>query len=642
MAFDKLFSPIRIRDLELPNRVVMTGMGTNMASHDGYVTDTLIGYHKARAKGGVGINFLEISAVYPKSAPVNFVGLWDDKFIPSHKKLTDAVHSVGGRIGVQLWQAGKGVGWDRTVKACVPNDTYTRYGVFTPALTVEEIHEIAACYGKAAARAVQAGYDAIEFHAAHSYLPHLFLSPGYNNRTDEYGGSLENRARFPLEIIREIRKNMPDGMPLFMRVVAFDDYLEPGLTIEDTIQYCKWAKEAGVDVLNVSRGNNSTNAGKISTPSIYMPRGFNVENAARIRKETGMITMGVGRINRPEQAEAYLENDMVDLVAMSRAQIADPEFCNKARNGQQDTIVHCIGCDQGCYDYFVGRKRHISCLMNPFVGEERFYDLPPSTKKKVIVAGGGIGGMKTALFLKRMGHEVTLCESTEKLGGQFFIAGCAPGKEEFQWATEETAQAVYREGIDVRLNRPLDQELFTEIQPDHVVIAIGSTPFILPIPGADSEKVHISHDVLLGRHKLTGKVAVIGGGLVGIEVAEYLLDRNCEVSIVEMLPKVAGDLGDMRRIPVMENLEEKHASIYTETKCVAIVDNGVEVELNGERKVIECDSVVMAIGSRSRDTKPLVELCEYNDVSCSVIGDAKQAGRAIDAIYDGWKVSLEL
>ena len=258
------------------------------------------------------------------------------------------------------------------------------------------------------------------------------------------------------------------------------------------------------------------------------------------------------------------------------------------------------------------------------------------------MAGGGIGGMKAALFLKRMGHEVTLCESSDKLGGQFYIAGCAPGKVEFQWATEETAQAVYREGIDVRLNRPLDQELFTEIRPDHVVLAIGSNPVRIPIPGADSEKVHISHDILLGKQKLSGRVAVIGGGLVGIEVAEYLLEEGCEVSIAEMLPKIAGDLGDMRRIPVMENLEEKHAHLYTEAKCTAIFDNGVEVEINGERRVIECDSVVMAIGSKSRDTRPLVEMCEYNDVTCSIIGDARQAGKAIDAIYDAWKVSLEL
>lgn len=643
MAFSKLFTPVKIRDLELPNRIVMTGMGTNMVSRDGSVTDTLIEYHKARAKGGVGINFLEVASVYGKSAPVNFAAIWDDKYISGHRRLTDAVHEAGGRMGIQLWQAGKGVGWDRTIPSCVPVDMCNRYGVMNPALTADELHEIAASYGRAAKRAVEAGYDAIEFHSGHNYLPHMFLSAAFNTREDEYGGSLENRARFPLEIIRNIRDNMPAGMPLFMRIVAFDDYLENGLTMEDTVQYCMWAKELGVDVLNVSRGNTVGKANKLETPSIYMPRGFNVENAAKIRKATGMITMAVGRINRPEQAEKYLEEGKADLVAMARAQIADPEFCNKARTGKEDTIVHCIGCDQGCHDFFVDRsKQHITCMMNPFVGEERLLEVKAGFRKKIIVAGGGIGGMKAALFLKRMGHDVVLCEKTGSLGGQFVVAGCAPGKEELKIAAEETAQAVYREGIDVRLNREVDQELITEIWPDHIVIAIGSAPVVIPIPGADSDKVHISHQVLLGNEKLHGKIAVIGGGLVGVEVAEYLLEEGCEVAIIEMMPEIAGNLGLMRRIPVMEYLEEKNAHIFTNTKCMEITEAGVKTERDGEEMLVEADSVVMAVGSKSRDTGALKELCGYNDVAYTVIGDASKARNAIDAIHEAWKLSLAL
>lgn len=643
MKFEKLFSPLKIRDLELPNRVIMTGMGTNMVSRDGSITDTLIEYHKIRAKGGVGMNFLEVASVYGKSAPVNFAAIWDDCYIPGHKKLTEAVHEAGGRVGIQLWQAGKGVGWDRNIPSCVPVDMCNRYGVLNKALTIEEIKEIASSYGQAAARAVKAGYDAIEFHSGHNYLPHMFLSAAFNKREDEYGGTLENRARFPLEIIREIRRNIPEGMPLFMRIVAFDDYLENGLTIDDVIQYCKWAGESGVDVLNVSRGNTAGNGNKLETPSIYMPQGFNVENAAKIKAATGMITMAVGRINRPEQAETYLQEGKADLVAMARAQLADPEFCNKARAGKEETIVHCIGCDQGCHDYFVDRsKPHITCMMNPFVGEERLLSLRAGFPKSIIVAGGGVAGMKATLFLNRMGYRVVLCEKGKELGGQFVTAGCAPGKEELKIAAKEMKEAILRENIDVRMNCSLNQKIMDEIQPDHVVIAIGSVPFVLPLPGVENENVHISHDVLRGHKKIEGRAAIIGGGLVGVEVAEYLLEEGCQVSIIEMLPEIAGNLGMMRRIPVMEYLEEHGAQIYTETKCIAIREKGVEVEQKGEKKLIEADGIVMAIGSKSRDTKELENLCAYNDVAYTVIGDAKKARNALDAIREAWQLSLEL
>ncbi|MEG1873435.1 MAG: NADH:flavin oxidoreductase, partial [Ruthenibacterium sp.] len=326
--FEKLFTPIQIRGMELKNRIIMPAMGTRMASETGEVTPRLITYHAARAKGGSGLNIVEVASVHTPSAPAHFVSISDDEKLDGHAKLTEAIHAAGGKAGIQLWQGSIAVSMDPKAKMFVVSDM--PFGKFTvPAITKAEIDEIVACYGAAARRSAQAGYDCVEFHCAHNYLPHSFLSGGLNHRTDEYGGSFENRARFPLACIRAIRENMPDSMPLFMRIDAHDDYLQGGLTIEEVIAFCKLAGKAGVDVLDISRGNIITAASLYEVPPLDVPRGFNVENASRIRKETGMLTIAVGRINAAEQAEEILEQDKADMVVMGRAQLADPEFANK-------------------------------------------------------------------------------------------------------------------------------------------------------------------------------------------------------------------------------------------------------------------------------------------------------------------------
>lgn len=237
---------------------------------------------------------------------------------------------------------------DPKAKILVVSDM--NFGPYTlKAITKEEIKEVIECYGAAAERAVKAGYDCLEFHLAHNYLPHSFLSAGLNHREDEYGGSFENRCRFPLEVIDELRKRMPEGMPLFIRIDAQDDLLENGMSIEEVIRFCKIAKEHGVDVLDVSRGNIITAASMYEVPPIDVPNAFNVENAARIRKETGMVTVGVGRINTAALAEELIADDKVDMVVMGRAQLADPEFANKAKEGHVEDIVHCVGCNHGLF-----------------------------------------------------------------------------------------------------------------------------------------------------------------------------------------------------------------------------------------------------------------------------------------------------
>ena len=396
MSFEKLFSPIKIRELELRNRVVMSAMGTHesAASEDGrMVTDKLIAYHVARAKGGCGLNTIEVCSVDAASAPTGFLSIADDRYIPGMKKLCSAVHAAGGRVAVQLWQGGLAVASDPQAQILLPSDMPLSPEYTVPGITEERIQSVIEAFGQAARRVVEAGIDVIEFHCAHNYLPHSFLSGGINRRTDGWGGSFENRKKFPLACIQAIRANMPEGMPLFMRIDCQDDMLEGGLTIEEVIDFCKCAGDAGVDVLNISRGNILTAATVYEVAPVDIPHGFNVEPAARIRRETGLLTMPCGRINTPEMAEDILMQDKADLVVMARAQLADPEFCNKAKAGKLNSIKYCIGCDQGCYDYFYyglndPKYEHITCMRNPALGEEDTRSLTPTqTPKKVLIAG---------------------------------------------------------------------------------------------------------------------------------------------------------------------------------------------------------------------------------------------------------------
>ncbi|MEG1383730.1 MAG: NAD(P)/FAD-dependent oxidoreductase [Oscillospiraceae bacterium] len=642
--FDKLFAPIKIRGMELRNRIIMPAMGTRMASETGEITGRLIAYHTARAIGGSGLNIVEVASVHTPSAPAHFVSISDDSKLEGHTKLTAAIHAAGGKAGIQLWQGSIAVSMDPKAKMFVVSDM--PFGKFTvPAITKSEIEEIVECYGAAAKRAAEAGYDCVEFHCAHNYLPHSFLSAGFNRRTDEYGGSFENRARFPLECIRAIRANLPDSMPIFMRIDAHDDYLQNGLSIEDVIAFCKLAGDAGVDVLDISRGNIITAASLYEVPPIDVPRGFNVENARRIRRETGMLTVAVGRINAAEQAEEILEQDKADMVVMGRAQLADPEFANKAKAGRVDDIVHCVGCDQGCYDGFcdVANRPFITCMRNPQIGHEEEWPLTlADNPKKVLIAGGGMAGMETAMVLKKRGHKPVIGEESDKLGGQFLIAGRAPGKAEMTDAAISFGEQVMRAGIKVRFNTSVSAAVLDEEKPDEVVIAIGATPIVPKLDGMDKKPCYQAQDVLSGKEHPMGSVCIIGGGLVGMEAADALATEGHSVTVLEMREIAGADLGSLRKIAVMQKMAALKVNIKTKTTCVGISENGVSVDCGGVSDTVPCDSVVLAIGARPNDSEELVGLCCEKSIPCHIIGDAKKARRALDAIYEGFEIARNI
>lgn len=645
MKYNHLFSPIKIRGLELKNRVVFPAMGTKMATEDKYVTDQIIDYHVARVVGGCGLNFTEVCSVYSKAAPKKFLAISEDKYIPGLKRLADAIHKEGGKAGIQLWLGGFAVASDPAAMIILPSDTPVKgTDLVIPGASLEIIKETVEAFGDAARRAVDAGYDTLEFHAGHNYVPHSFLSPFFNRRTDEYGGSFENRVRFPLECIRSIRSNIPEDMPLFMRIDAHDDYLDGGLTIEEVIEFCKLAKEAGVDVVDVSRGNFSSAAIKYEVPPIDLPRGFNVENAARIRKETGLVTVAVGRINDPAQADDIISEDKADMVVVGRGQLADPDFCNKAIAEDAESIIRCVGCNQGCYDGFVSTDMpYITCMRNPSLGREAEYTLIKTTNpKKVLIAGGGVAGLEAAITLKRRGHHPIVCEATDNLGGQLALAGAAPRKEEMKEAAIWMGEQAKREGVEIRLSTPITTELIETESPQDVIIAIGAEPMKLNVPGADLPHVSNSHDVLEGKVSLKGNVVIIGGGLVGLEVAEYVEGVAAEITVVEMLDQVGKDLGDLRKITVMESIYSAGIKTVTNAKCTEILEDAIVVEKDGKTLNILCDYVVVAIGARARSFDNITTYCDEHGIACHVIGDAVRARRALNATAEAATIAREI
>lgn len=631
--FDNLFQPITIRGTEFRNRIKMPGSDVCLQDR-GYVTDEMIDYQVARARGGCGLNTIEATSIHAPTAPEELGNISEDKFMPGFTKLCKAIHEAGGKCNIQLDQGGISTFYvDPALPVFIPS-AKPEFGL--EGASLEFMEEVKTAFADSAARAAACGFDAVELHLSHGYGLHGFLSGAMNRREDEYGGSLANRARYPLEVIQAVRKAIPGTMPVFLRIAPFDDYAENGLSAEDVIEFCKWAKEAGADALDVSRGNCWGHGSKYIVPPMDLPRGFNIENAARLKRETDMVVAGVGRINDPQQAEEYIASGKVDMVDIGRAQMADPEFCNKSREGRTDEIVRCIGCLQGCFDRCMNPDYpHTSCLWNPALGQEREYELKPADKsKKILVVGGGVAGIETALTLKGRGHTVILAEQDSELGGLFRLAGAAPGKQETLEAVRARAGHVVKAGVDIRLNAKVTPEALKEIMPDEVVLATGGSPIILNIPGADRPNVIGYKDILQDKVRPKGHIVVIGGGLVGIETAEYLCDGENNLTVVEMAKAVAKEAGGTRSAFIEEMLDKKQITCITRATAVEIKENSLVIEKKSGLEEIPADYIIVAVGSRPVPQDELLTFCKENDIPAHLVGDALKVGVAIDAIAD--------
>ena len=643
MAYEKLFEPLRIGTLEVKNRMVVSAMVTNYCTADGLATEKYLAYHEHKARGGWGLIITEDYVVNPHAGGfVRLPGLYNDAQVDSHAELCRRVHAAGGRIAAQIYHAGRETRSEVTGQQIVgPSALREPSMPETPReLTVEEIHALVDDFARAAANAQRAGFDAVEVHGAHGYLVGAFASPFSNKRVDEYGGTTRNRARFACQIIRAIKDACGADFPVIYRMSA-NEYVDGGLELGESKVLARLVEEAGADAIHVSQGVYCSTQ-HIIPPACVAPAAY-VNNAAAIKEVVNVPVIAVGRINDVDVAEAVLESGKADLVTMARASLADPELPRKAQEGRLCDAHRCIGCVQGCAAES-GAGRNVRCLVNPLTGMEDEYDLTPvepANAKNVLVAGGGVSGAEAAVVAAARGHKVTLAEASDHLGGQWLPASVPTGKSDFTSLVAWQRHMLEKLNVRVLLNTRVDRELVDLYAPDVLVAATGSSPFTPGfIHGGDQDFVVYAHDVLSGSAQVSGRVVVIGGGLVGAETAD-LLGQSCDVSIVEMMPAIMRDGEHSPSLYLKERLDKNGVKVLTSTKLLEIGDHQVTCERHGRQMTIEdVDYVIIAVGVRRNEEL----LGALDGVGCRVIevGDAAGIKNGYRGIQEGFEAGLAI
>jgi len=636
----KLFQPVNVGKMELKNRLVVPPMGSGFSAPDGTVTDRLIEYHEARARGGFGLIIVEVTAIDPlgKGTPIE-LGIWDDKFMPGLRRLVDRIHAAGAKIAIQLHHAGRetfsfSLGGQQAVAPSPFPDPIIRE--VPRELTVEEIKSLVEAYAQGARRAKESGFDAVELHGAHGYLIAQFMSAYANKRTDEYGGDLEGFLRFPLDIVHRARELVGPDYPILFRISG-DEAVPEGRTIDESVVVAKRLVEAGVDALHVSVGVYESSYLTSAPPA--MEPGFNAAAAATIKQAVSVPVIVVGRIVTPAVAEDIISSGKADLVAIGRASLADPEFAVKAAEGRDEDIVKCLSCNEGCIDALM-IKPPITCTQNPALGREVEYaSAGTANVKKVVVAGGGPAGLEAARTAALWGHRVTLYEKRDSLGGQALLAALPPTKEVWLEVVRCRVKDLQRLGVEIRLGSELTPEVVRELSPDVVIVATGSAPLLPDIPGTERDNVVTAQDVLSGA-QVGATVVVIGGGLVGCETADYLAQQGKDVTIVEMLRHTARDVSPAARYFLRRRLRERNVKMLTSTPVKAITAQGVVISSDGEERTLEpVDTVVLATGARSvNDLEAVKELVP----EVYVIGDAASPGKMLQAVQQAAEVARSL
>jgi len=664
---DPLFEPIKIKQLELKNRIYLPAMHMNMAK-DLEITDQLIDFYTERARGGVGIITVGYATVDEYSGMSTNIGAHKDEFIPGLKRLADAIKSNGARAAVQINHAGRYMHsfFLDGKQPVAPSAVASRMTRETPReLAIDEIKEVINNFAQAAARIKTAGYDAVEVLAGTGYLISEFLSPLTNKREDEYGGAFENRMRFGLEIMQAIRKEVGDEFPLLVRMNG-NDFMPGGNDRKDLQEFAKHLVDVGVDALNINVGWHEARIPQIVTA---VPRGVFGYLAKGIKDLVDVPVISGHRINDPVKAREMIADGLCDIVAMGRPLIADPYLPEKAKAGRENEIVHCIACAQGCFDNLF-KLKPVECLCNPKAGHEKetAVEKTPSPKN-VMVIGGGAAGMSAALSAHEIGHQVTLYEKDDQLGGQLYLASAPPGREEFAELAKDLEHQIALTSIKVVLNQRVDEALIETENPDAVILASGAVPIALPIKGADLPHVVQAWDILQNKVATGRHVVIIGGGAVGVETALFLAEKGTlsaeavkfllvnraedpetlyelatrgtkDIVVVEMIDKMGKDIGKTTRWGILQDLSRKGIETKTTTKALEITENSVRVEMDGKIEEIPADSVVLAVGATSHN--PLQEILDQKSIPCTVVGDADMVGLAFDAVHSGFAAGRKI
>jgi 2,4-dienoyl-CoA reductase-like NADH-dependent reductase (Old Yellow Enzyme family)/thioredoxin reductase len=637
----KLFTPLIIGPLELKNRIVMAPMATHYADETGAVTERLKDYYLERARGGVGLIIMESGYIHPLGrGGMRRMGLHEDRLIPGLKGLVDAVHAEGAKVSSLLHHAGRQINVKNTDGQYPVSASSLPAGmeaVVPRTLKVQEIEELVEAFGQSARRSLAAGFDAVVIHAAHGYLIHQFLSPLSNIRRDRYGGSFTRRLRLLQEIVLRCQESVGKDYPLMVRISA-SEFIPGGITLKDGQKIARRLEEWGVKAIHVSGGTHDTVEMEIQPMAI--PRGCLVHLAEGIKKAVRIPVGTVGKIIEPKMAEEILRQGKADLIAMGRALLADPEFPQKAREGRFEDIRPCIACLQGCRDHLY-QGIPITCLVNPQAGMEAEYKIEPATiKKKVMIIGGGPGGMEAARVAALRGHDVTLAEKENHLGGQFYLASLPDGKGEIRAYLGYLSGQLKKLGVKIQLNEEFSLEKLKELKADAVILAAGGVPLIPGVSGIDRKIVLTAWEALAHPEKVGARVVIIGGGSVGAETAEFLVDQERDATLVEMLPEIAGDAEKVNRKVLLRSLGEKGVRVRVLTQAIAILEEGVEVEFGGRKETLPADTVVLATGIQPKNE--LEAALQGMSVEFHKIGDCSIPRKAIDAIHEGFEVALKL
>jgi len=636
MAAMRAFEPGTIGSLRIKNRLVMPAMATNFASAHGEPTPRMLAYYATRATGGVGTIVIENASI-DESGGNGTVQLRvdHDRYVPGLSLLVRRVQEAGAAVALQINHAGAIADPSRTgVPAVGPSDTgWTVASPRPTSLALDEVERLVERYADAAVRAQRAGFDAVEIHGAHGYLIAQFLSPLTNRRRDAYGGSVVNRWRFAVDVVRAVRDAVGPDYPILFRLSG-DEFMPGGRTLEESAERSQSLVAAGIDALHVSAGTSANP--EVQLEPISYDEGWRAYLSAAICKRVTVPVITVGVYRRPEAVEHALESGAADFVAIGRGLIADPEWPRKARAGHDETIRHCISCNR-CVRQRVFDDLPIRCSVNPQVG---FEDEPKGRRseastRRVVVVGGGPAGIHAAIAAHELGADVTLFERDSALGGQLRAAARPPHKGKISWLIEDLVCAIPEE-VDVRLETEAAKRDVDALTPDAVVLATGATSASVGVPTDPDMTVQNAEALLLSSDDLTGTaVVVIGAGMVGCETALACADRGARVVLVEALGDVGRDCEPISRSMLLRHLTEADVRIVVNARVAEIGAEAVAVETEAGRDRIPADRIVAAVGATPVDQ--LRSAWQDAEIPIFVIGDARESRGIAEAVYEGWR-----